>query len=391
MMKKRLLLLFLAVGAVTVNTNAQSVVDTKQSAEVTMLPIENSSKNPWRVAFSHFDLSLTTGTTGVGFDVATPLTTFLQLRTGFSYMPAVEVPMSFEVMVGTNPSTSAAKFQKLSGFLSSFTGYEVDRFIDVLGKPTFWNWNVMFDVYPFRFNKHWHFTAGFFLGPSRIAKAYNTTEDMPSLLAVGIYNNMYDKLHGLSELEVYGASIFDLSSLGDKYKGISFLEPDDKKLLQQALESAGRMGMQVGRYTHDVYYEEDVYETVLEFDDETGEDYEVEKLVHAKGDVKFAKGDPYMMEPDENSMAKAEMHVNSFKPYVGFGYNGRLLKNNDHYRIGFDCGVMFWGGTPSIKTHDGTDLAKDVDGIIGKVGDYVEFIKGIKAYPVLDLRLSYRF
>ena len=391
MKNKRLLALFAAVSTAVVSVHAQYVVDTSKPAEVTMLPMEKTTKGSWNTAFQHVDLSVTTGSTGIGFDLATPLASFLQFRTGFSFMPRVEVPMSFEVMVGNDISTSASKFNKLSGFLSSFTGYKVDRFIDVIGKPTMWNWNVMFDVYPLRHNKHWHITAGFFLGPSRIAKAYNTTEDMPSLMAVSIYNNLYDKLHGLSELEVYGTNIFDLSSLGEKYKGISILEPDDKKMLQQALEKAGRMGMQVGRYTHDIYYEEDVYETVLEFDDESGEEYEVQKLAHAKGDVKYHMGEPYVMEPDENSMAKAEIHVNSFKPYVGIGYNGRLLKHNDHYRIGFECGAMFWGGTPSIKTHDGTDLANDVATIPGKIGDYVKFIKGIKVYPVMNLRVSYRF
>ena len=50
--------------------------------------------------------------------------------------------------------------------------------------------NLLVDVFPFKNNKHWHFTAGFYWGNSTIGKAYNTTEDMPSLVAVGIYNNM---------------------------------------------------------------------------------------------------------------------------------------------------------------------------------------------------------
>ena len=41
---------------------------------------------------------------------------------------------------------------------------------------------------------------------------------------------------------------------------------------------------------------------------------------------------------------------------------------------------MFWGGTPEVVTHDGTDLAKDVENIGGKVGDYVRFVKSLKVY-----------
>ena len=51
---------------------------------------------------------------------------------------------------------------------------------------------------------------------------------------------------------------------------------------------------------------------------------------------------------------------------------------------------MFWGGTPDIITHDGTHLSKDVINIGGKVGDYVDLIKGVKAFPVLNLRITRR-
>ena len=51
---------------------------------------------------------------------------------------------------------------------------------------------------------------------------------------------------------------------------------------------------------------------------------------------------------------------------------------------------MFWGGTPKVVTHDGTDLVNDVDNVRGKVGDYVEIIKKFKVFPVLNLRITRR-
>jgi hypothetical protein len=39
-------------------------------------------------------------------------------------------------------------------------------------------------------------------------------------------------------------------------------------------------------------------------------------------------------------------------------------------------------------THEGIDLAKDVEDIGGKVGSYVKFVKGIKVYPVINLRIT---
>jgi hypothetical protein len=96
------------------------------------------------------------------------------------------------------------------------------------------------------------------------------------------------------------------------------------------------------------------------------------------------------MEPDNNCTVSATVKVNSFKPYLGFGYGGRLFKNDDRYNISFDAGLMFWGGTPDIITHDGTNLSKDIINIGGKVGDYVDLISGVKAYPVLNLRITRR-
>ena len=76
--------------------------------------------------------------------------------------------------------------------MKGFSGYEVEDHVDMLGKPTMNNFKLLLDIFPFKNNKHWHFTAGFYWGPSQFAKADNTTEAMTSLLAVGIYNRMYE-------------------------------------------------------------------------------------------------------------------------------------------------------------------------------------------------------
>ena len=115
------------------------------------------------------------------------------------------------------------------------------------------------------------------------------------------------------------------------------------------------------------------------------------KFTHDMTDVyghEHKQGETYYMEPNEYSMVYADARTNSFKPYLGFGYEGRLIKNNDTYHIGFDAGVMFWGGTPSIITHEGINLAKDVEDIGGKVGRYVDFVKAFKVYPVINLRIT---
>lgn len=291
--------------------------------------------------FQHLDVSVTCGSTGVGFDVASPIGDYVQVRAGYAFMPKFHHNMTFGVQVGE--IKDEATFNRLASMMESFTGYRVHNTIQMIGEPTFNNAKLLVDVFPFK-NKHWHFTAGVYLGPSKVAEAVNRTEDMPSLLAVGTYNYMYEKAIIREPL----VSV-DFSGTGNGY----FYFPDDPEMkdeIKQAFLSYGRMGVRVGNHVSD--------------------------------------GSPYIMEPDENSMVKAKVNTNALKPYLGFGYGGRLIKNNDSYKISFDCGVMFWGGTPSILTHDGTDLANDVQDIGGKVGAYVDLIKVFKVYPVLNVRLT---
>lgn len=325
-------------------------------------------------AFQHLDVAFTAGTPGLGFDFSTPITDFMQVRMGASFVPKIKPTMSFPIQVGESQSN----FNILSNRLEELTGYRVDNNVDMKGEPTFNNFKFMVDFFPFK-NKHWHFTVGFYAGPRTIARAYNTTEDMPSLVGVNIYNHMYKKA-------VAGEPVISIPGT-DGNPGIDIYRED--------LVAFGPMGVHVGNYAHDVYYSENVYATKdfqRYFDKDGNEQYAMAgDIIHYAGELKHAAGDPYLLEPDANCMVKAKLKVNAFRPYLGFGYGGRLLKNNDMYHVAFDCGIMMWGGTPQVITHDGTDLTKDVTDISGKVGDYVKAAKRLKVFPVIDLRLVRRF
>lgn len=295
--------------------------------------------------FKQLDFGVTLGTTGIGFDVAMPVHEMVKLRTGFEVMPRFNYDMHFNVESFDDAGLpTGSSFDRMAEMLYGLTGFKVDQNVTMKGKPTMWNFKFLVDVYPFK-NKHWHITAGFHWGPSKIAEAVNAQEDSPSLFAVGMYNHLWDCAY-------YDEPIMTIEGIGE----VSF---DDN--MRQRIINMGRMGIPLGKFSHDVT---DVY------------------------GVEHKKGETYYMEPNENSMVYADARANSFKPYLGFGYEGRLIKNNDKYHIGFDAGVMFWGGTPSIMTHEGIDLAKDVEDIGGKVGSYVKFVKGIKVYPVINLRIT---
>ena len=299
---KKFILLFATLSAAFLSTSAQKVS-----------------------AFEHLDIGVTLGTTGVGIDVATPLSEQFRVRAGFSFVPEFDVKMNFDMdgENGSNVNSVADKFADL-------TGLAIDDNIDMIGQPNIFNGNLLVDFYPIK-NVNFHVTAGFYVGSSRVASACNAIEDMATLVSASMYNNIYDNIEA-------GEPIF-----GDVY-----LSPE----LEEKFLSYGRMGVHLGN--------------------------------------RVDTGEPYIMEPDENSTVKVDVFVNSFKPYLGVGYGGKLAKNNDCVRIAFDAGVMFWGGAPKVVTHDGVDLVRDVENIGGKVGEYISIAKALQVYPVLNLKLSFR-
>lgn len=318
------------------------------------LPIDNDSKRvPIKSELFSFNPDLNvmveTGTDGIGFGLESRLNRFIGIRTGFSWMPHFEFPMHFSIQVGEDgdpgyDSQGRSRFDRMADYLEDMTGFKIDQQIDMIGEPNIYNFKLLVDIYPFR-NNHWYFTTGFFAGPSVIGRAYNRTEDMTTLMSVAMYNNIYDK--------VYDIEYNEDSQLDGVFLGLELPPAVNNKILE-----SGRMGMHVGDYK-----------------DRTDEN---------------GKPIPYMMEPDQDNMVKAEMKVNSFKPYLGAGYSGTIDRQNNRLKLSVDCGVLFWGGTPAVYTHDGTEIVNGLDNLTGQVGKYVDMIKPLKVYPILNIGISYR-
>lgn len=333
--------------------------------------------------FQHLDVSLTLGTSGIGIDVASPIGNYVQVRAGYEFMPRLTKRMSFEMTINGQPAKSydedgnrqETRFDKLKEFMYSFTGYDIEDHVDMIGKPTMNNFKFMVDVFPFKNNKHWHFTAGFYWGSSKFAEAENSTEAMVSLVSAGIYNKMYESAKNGDPLISFDPYQFPTLS------GVSIQMPDQvrKKFLDY-----GEMGFVVGYLTHDIT-------------DAEGNVLMSKTMVDTKGNTIQR---PYIVAPDEDGMVRVTASSKSFKPYLGFGYGGNLVKKRDDWKISFDCGAMFWGGTPELvvyhglKLPDGSyrdiSLTEDVENIGGKVGSYVKLFKSLKVYPVLSLRITKR-
>lgn len=290
-----------------------------------------------KLCFNHLDVAVTAGSTGIGLDVAMPVCKIVQVRAGFTYMPHIFSDSQFGIQIGDEPGTKQEqkeKFDKMVGFVEQYLGTKIDQYIDMKRTPNMNNFKFLVDVFPFK-NKKWHVTGGFYWGPSVIAKAENAAIDGTSLVGVTMYNKFYDA--AVNDEPIYNNVYLD-PSLADKF--IKY----------------GRMSVHLGNFKGQV--------------DENGNPM------------------PYRLVPNADNMIVCKLKVNSFKPYLGFGYGGALSKRSDTYHLSFDCGAMFWGGTPHLYTHDGIDLIHDVENVQGKVGDNVKFFRALKVFPVLELRFS---
>lgn len=333
--------------------------------------------------FNHMDLGVNVSSTGVGADIAMPVGNFVRMRTGFTYMPKFTFTSNFDVQFLGN--ISADKLRRMKNVMQEFSGQPVQDNVDAIMKPTWSNFKFLVDVFPFRGNKHWSITAGFYVGPSRVGEAINDENAISTLSAVNMYNSMYEK------------ACKDVPMITVEYEDGSMHNFDIP--LKSEFVKAGMMGMPLGYFPNNV-------------DDPNDPDYDPHRF-------------RAVMVPNKNCLAKAEMEVSKFRPYVGLGYNTSLSKNGK-WKLAVDAGVMFLGGSPHVyvdnvyrvdsnddynfiswdqEKFDETgnvdeawvkqvpqriDLTRDVTEIPGKVGDMVSTVKKFKCWPVLSITFSHK-
>lgn len=334
--------------SVTVVTASDSEIFTNNEEESakTETSIDPSNLDFWdRLRYhnilNNLDAGFSISTMGLGLEVKTPVTKWVDIRAGVDWMPKFSMPLSFNLNTYSD-GLPTGNFNKVASMLYDMTGISLDEKVNMKGTGSMINFKFMVDIYPVPQNRHWHVTAGFFLGTSKIAKAINTYEEKPTLVGLNIYNRAYEYFTHLE-------SIFDVPLGGGAY-----MDPEMVEKLQQKFQQYGRMGIHIGD---------------------------------------FKDGTPYIMTPAPDGTISARAYVNHFKPYIGAGYATDLDKAKKwHFAV--DLGVIFWGGVPDVINHDyatGRDVnfTKDLVNIRGKVGQYVSTFKAFPVYPLVALRLSY--
>lgn len=283
--------------------------------------------------FDNLEAAFTLGTTGLGLEFATPVTKWARLRVGFDGIPKINLPLDFDVSTysGEDAGEGENHFDKVKDIMLDITGEEMDESVRMNTKPNIYNFKLLVDVYPFQNDRRWHVTAGLYFGSSTIGRAVNDKRETNSLVAMNLYNRIYDKM--------------EASQGNDPLFGDIYISPETYERMMQY----GRVGIHLGD---------------------------------------FKDGTPYYMTPETNGTVSAVAYANSIKPYLGFGFASPVDKQQ-RLNLGFEAGVLFWGGSPDIMLPDGVNMTKDLKDIRGKVGTYVNFMKALIVYPAVSFRISY--
>ena len=320
-----------------------------------LAPVNAQEKEDKNI-LNHMSGAVTAGTAGIGIDLSMPIGDKVRVRAGYTFVPSVKTTMHFgltEEKTGssssgttggnTNGKISKERFLRYKNAFGALTGYELSRSVAVYGRPTMQNGKLLVDVFPFR-NKKWSLTGGIFFGPRSIARAYNTTEAMPLLLSVGMHNHLVSEAK--RTMEQTGGKMGYITITGVDNDGVAYEYPliiaGPESDLPMDLSKRKLMGFQLG---------------------------------------------DYFLTPDEDGMVKATAKTDPIRPYLGFGYGDYEPRGDKKYGVMLECGLLWWGGTPVVDCY-GTDLA--TQHVKGSVGGYINVIKALKVFPVINIRISRR-
>lgn len=312
--------------------------------------------------FKHMEIGATAGTSGLGLEISTPINEHLNVRAGFSVMPHISDVATYSMAAVNGTSKNLTMEYKTDHLVKEYLrgmvhDSTIDNKVDMKRQVGFVNGKLLVDWYPFH-KKNWHFTAGFFYGTKKIGSAVNTQDESTTMLAMNMYNSMYNLCQSLDEYE------YPYFSMG---KFNFELDPVSGKYIKHAFEVYGYMGVQLGKYPD---------------------------------------GTPHCVTPAVNGTLSVDATTNAFKPYIGFGYN-KSIGYDKRWNFGFDAGVMIWG-KPHIwvnhqdgdmpngledpqneKDHYRVCLVHDVKGVGGIVGKYLNVANSFPIYPIIELRLAY--
>jgi hypothetical protein len=284
--------------------------------------------------FSHIEGAFTAGTTGLGFDLGFPLQEWGRLRIGGVWRPRGHYSDEYAVHINNE-----AQWGQFAALMSTFVGVKPDKYVEMEGKSSMNNFKMLVDIFPIKKHRNFHVTVGFYVGNSTIVEAMNTSISSNTVAAVKTYNTLRQKAINNEDIDLSAFGL-DLSlPVNQKLK----------KILYQKLIDMGEVTIPLGERT-----EADGSKTV------------VNATINDKDVIEIT--------------AK----VNSFKPYIGAGYELPITKDK-RTKIGIDAGILIWGGKPKVQVFEG---------LSNVAGHNTEgYLKSADRYPVFpeaSIRISQR-
>lgn len=126
--------------------------------------------------FRHLGANLSVGTEGIGINIATPVTNFLELNLGVDFMPGFKISGDVDVddisYNYTDPATG----------LSTPVNIPMDK-VSISGKLSRTTWNFKASFYPFGARNDLFVAAGFSFGGTKIAKLSGHSNDVQGFMA----------------------------------------------------------------------------------------------------------------------------------------------------------------------------------------------------------------
>ncbi len=411
----------------------------------TMAQQSSTEKYGW---MNHIDVGAVVSTSGIGFDIATPMSKWASLRIGGHWRPHVKYTANFglEVAEGLSSSEQNDRFEKLSETMKALTGQTLTRSVTLEGDLRMNNFKFLVDIFPVQKNRNFHVTVGFYYGNHTLIEPRNDEVSARNLSAMNIYNTLYKRALGKE-------SLIDFNTIGINNADGAVFEEANEKLRQwgsrpetthpKSYNSGdvpsdindllgidpsdnryfAEFGVNVlmGTMKCDVIADEDIYYDYSEVldnpyyvdtddgpvevtyrTDANGRQIRKGSIRYYKGETVLSSGDELRYVPDENNSASVVSHINRFKPYVGAGYSFPITKDKRSV-ISIDAGVMFWGGVPhvDVRTPLGIDaegntvyatvnLASDVSNMPSKIDNYIKKIKYFPVFPEIGVRFSQR-
>jgi len=394
--------------------------------------------------FNHIDIAATAGTSGIGFDVALPMTEWAQLRLGGVWMPYINFDPSFGVEVAENlpKEIQGSRFQQIADMMENMLGTRPELSVKMEGDACMSNFKCMVDIFPIKKNRNFHVTVGFYYGNTDFITASVSPYSMRNLTTIGALNSLYRKalangqIIDLSAFGIPGSEDLKFADSNKKLRswgertgeGSTVTNWDDLKQTEvvNKVYAENAFSVTLGEYSHDIIAKEDIYyDYTVELDEPYNENIGTEDkpvyhevryqtdsngrpivkggIRYHKGEIVHKSGDPIRMVPDENNQIYVEgKGWWKFKPYIGIGYAVPITKDR-RTMLGIDAGVTIWGGTPAVNVkvpmgqnvsgnaiYETVNLVRDAESMPGSVDKYISLVKLLPVMPEISIRISQR-